>query len=325
MAEGQGSELPETVLAMVQVRLETLDPEARRAIRAASIFGETFWSEGLCTLLGETRTSPGLRSCLDNLVNREFIVRRVESRFPDVEEYAFRHSFVREAAYAMLTDNDRALGHRLAGTWLEQLGEQEAVALARHFERGGVLVRAAAFYEQAARQALEANDFATSIERADRAVACGAVGELLGAVRRIQAEAYSWRGEYAAAERCNEEAMQLLPRDHPLWFRAASLATEMAFVRGDHQRILSLARGAVPAVPEPDARSSQLILLATAAKNLVRVGKTAEADHSSSSSSPRRPRWNAIPSWPGTSTRRSDCGPSPSAPRPWPTMNSRSH
>ncbi len=35
--------LPETVLAMVQSRVAKVSPEARRVLRAASIFGETFW------------------------------------------------------------------------------------------------------------------------------------------------------------------------------------------------------------------------------------------------------------------------------------------
>src|SRR5262249_53310446 len=36
-----GTELPETVLAMVQARLEALPAEARRTLRAASVFGST--------------------------------------------------------------------------------------------------------------------------------------------------------------------------------------------------------------------------------------------------------------------------------------------
>src|SRR4051812_23110619 len=38
--------LPETVLAMVEARLEALDTETRRVLRAASVFGQTFWRGG---------------------------------------------------------------------------------------------------------------------------------------------------------------------------------------------------------------------------------------------------------------------------------------
>src|SRR5207244_1957039 len=43
VAEGRGDDLPPTVLAMVQARLEGLEPEARRVLRAASVFGQVFW------------------------------------------------------------------------------------------------------------------------------------------------------------------------------------------------------------------------------------------------------------------------------------------
>ncbi len=53
VATDQDDELPATVLAMVQSRLERLEPEARRTLRAASIFGEVFWAGGVAALLSE--------------------------------------------------------------------------------------------------------------------------------------------------------------------------------------------------------------------------------------------------------------------------------
>src|SRR5262249_39047668 len=52
VAEGKGAALPETVLAMVDARLAALDGEARRVLRAASVFGEVCWEGGLAKLLG---------------------------------------------------------------------------------------------------------------------------------------------------------------------------------------------------------------------------------------------------------------------------------
>ena len=68
---------------------------------------------------------------------RELIAKVPVSRFSDETEYQFRHAIVREAAYAMLTEADRQLGHRLAGEWLQYAGETEPMVLAEHFERGG--------------------------------------------------------------------------------------------------------------------------------------------------------------------------------------------
>src|SRR5204862_7372879 len=89
-------------------------------------------------------------------------------------EFTFAHALVREAAYAMLTDDDRTLGHRLAGAWLEQAGAGDAMALAEHFRRGGEPARAVRWYERAAAEALRANDLAAAIGRAEIGIASGA-------------------------------------------------------------------------------------------------------------------------------------------------------
>ena len=135
--------------------------------------------------------------------------------------YVFRHTLVREAAYAMLTDADRALGHRLAGEWLEQHGSTDAIALAEHFRRGGEPARSVRWYRRAAEQALEANELAAAIEQAERGVSCGAVADDLGHLRLIEAEANVWRGEHAVAEERGLRALGLLPEGSPAWFRAS--------------------------------------------------------------------------------------------------------
>lgn len=140
-AEGRGDALPDTVVAMVQVRLEALPPPARRILRAASVLGEVFWRGAVAHLLGGDAAS--LADHLAALVTGELCVRRREGRFPGEEEYAFRQALLREGAYAQLTEEDRALGHRLAAEWLEAAGEADPLVLAAHCERGGLTARAA--------------------------------------------------------------------------------------------------------------------------------------------------------------------------------------
>src|SRR6185503_7204908 len=79
VAEGHGDRLPETVVAMVQTRIEALELEARHVLRAASIFGQVFWRGGVDALLdgGTTR----VEDWLDELVRRELISVRNDSRF----------------------------------------------------------------------------------------------------------------------------------------------------------------------------------------------------------------------------------------------------
>jgi eukaryotic-like serine/threonine-protein kinase len=273
VALGKGDALPETVLAMVQARLEALAAPARLVLRAGSVFGQVFWRGGVGALLGGM--SPGAE--LTALLDREFIARRRSSRFPEEDEFTFRHALVREAAYAMLTVEDRALGHRLAGAWLERAGEQDAMALAEHFERGGAHARAAVFYQRAAEQALDANDLGAVLERAGHAIACGAEGEALGALRRLRAEAHYWRGNLAEAESSGVEAMRLLKRDNPLWFSAALNAAVAAWNRTNYELLVSVVDELRRPVLSSAAISLQLIVMARVVRLLVRSGMDEEA------------------------------------------------
>jgi hypothetical protein len=224
VATGEGHTLPDTVLAMVEVRLAALPAEARRALRAASVFGDVFWAGGVKKLVGETRAAPEVDLHLHELVAREVVRRRDRSRFEGESEHAFRHGLMREAAYGMLTDRDRALGHRLAGEWLEEVGERDALVLAEHYHRGEDRARAVTCYRRAAEQALGGHDMEGSIQRAEKGVACGAAGEELGLLRLLQAESHGWLGENEAAARHGLAAMRALAAGGEAWFRAAGEA-----------------------------------------------------------------------------------------------------
>jgi tetratricopeptide (TPR) repeat protein len=277
-------DLPETVLAMVHARLESIDPELRRVLRAASVFGRSFSVGGVEALLG----APAGRLLVE-LVSNELLVRQGDgvrepgsipppSSAPADVEYGFRHAMVRDAAYGMLTADDRALGHRLAGAYLERQGKGDAMALAEHFERGDEPGRAAAFYRRAAEEALTGNDLAAALGRADRGAACGAAGEELGALRAVQAEAHVWRGELGLAEERAVEAMALLVLGSPRWFRVVAQAVSAASKLGAIDRALSRVDVARAAIPGADATIAQVLCFATSASELVLAGRYAAAD-----------------------------------------------
>jgi tetratricopeptide (TPR) repeat protein len=242
VAEGHGDRLPETVVAMAQARIEALEPQARHVLRAASIFGMTFWPGGLTALLDENVEVAGW---IDQLVERELVIPVRESRLYDQTEYRFRHSLVREAAYAMLTDRDRTRGHLQAGEWLDvrfHVGEAleraatiEAIVLAEHFERGGDPGRASGWYQRAAEQALEGDDLAAAIDRAERAIASLRAGdasstgeerERIGVLRQLQSGAHIWRGEYPLSAARAREALDALPPASVHWLNAAATVAD---------------------------------------------------------------------------------------------------
>jgi tetratricopeptide (TPR) repeat protein len=220
-----------------------METEARRVLRAASVYGQVFWEGGVRALLGGAERTAQVSEWLRELTAREVISQRPDSKFPGEPEYAFRHGLVREAAYAMLTEADRSLGHRLAGEWLEKAGEQEAVVLAEHMERGGDSARAVGWYQKGAGQALGGNDLSAAIARAERGLAAlGAatgpgVDEKMGELRLIQAEAHRWRAEFPAAERAAIEAMARLRRGTNPWFDAVE---RLAFSSGSLGNLATL-------------------------------------------------------------------------------------
>jgi len=263
------SRTPETVLALVQGRLERLEGDARRVLRAASVFGRQFWRGGVTALVG-TQRDTGTRVWLDELVERELISRSPSSRFPAEDEYQIRHALVQQAAYAMLTDADRKLGHALAGEWLELAGEIDTMVLAEHYERGGD-ARAGEHFLRAAESALAACDFAAASTRAQRGIACGAQRELLGSLRLVEAEALKW-AELTRAASPALDAMALLPPGSAKWFSAACEAADAHGKLADGNQLIAIGLALRGAPQHPDTLAARVTATAQAAFQLFQAG-----------------------------------------------------
>jgi tetratricopeptide (TPR) repeat protein len=285
VAEGRGAAVPETVIAMVQARLEGRSDEERRVLRAASVFGQTFREDGVAALLGGAPPGPWL----DALAEGELIVPSDEGQAAGARAHRFRHALLREAAYGMLTEGDRALGHRLAAEHLAAAGETDATALAEHFERGGDPGRAAAWYARAAEQAFEGNDLDAALARAARGLACAEDpdGALAGEIDLIRTRASRWAGRNQEAEEAAVQAMRKLPRGSALWCEAAAEVVYLAGKLGHTDRMLSGA-GALLALgdaeggsggPADEAAASYAIALARAAMTLqLSAGRQAQVE-----------------------------------------------
>lgn len=243
-AAGKDQELPETVLAMAGARLEALSPEARRALRAASIFGETFWAGGLAALLGGDAALSPLSPLLAELVDDEILTRRTRSRFSGDAEYGFRHALLRDAAYAMLTPEDRALGHRLAAGWLAQAKEGDASVLAEHLLAAGEPASAQEHLLAAAHRARALHASEEAIELLRRALEIAqsepALARDVHAIRLDLADLLALFGH-------REEAMPLYSEvcgatdDPRAWQGRASILRK----RGEHEAAVQLLEGII--------------------------------------------------------------------------------
>jgi len=270
-AEGRGGELPATLVAVAQARIDALEPEARRVLRAASVTGLTFWPGCVRALLGGERTSPDLDAWLGVLERGEIFERRPQSRFANEAEHAFRQDVVREAAYRSFTDADRQTAHLLAAQWLEAAGERDAVAIAEHLERAGRPAEACEHWIRGAEQALEGNDLDAAPAHAQRAIDAGADGELLGRAHLVRCVAASWQLDYEPAVPAAREAMDRLTPGSAEWFEAATVGVACTKAMGRREDAKAFV-DALVAAPRDVAPSAAAIALATAASHLLYAG-----------------------------------------------------
>ncbi len=261
---GPRTELPTTVLGMVEARLGELEGPTRRVLRAASVFGRLFWRGGVEALLGGDARAPDVDEHLSVLRRRELVARQDPSRFEGEPQLAFRNELTREAAYATLTDDDRALGHRLAARWLEAAGERDAVRLAEHHARGGDDAAAAGWLAVGAAQALEGDDLEACVARGARALDAIDPAQA-GELHVTLADAHRWRGAYPDAMRHAAQAAEALPEGTRPWFRALGVLFAAAGRLGRHDEAERWRGRAMEAVAAAGADAAQVVALCRAA------------------------------------------------------------
>ncbi|HJL01941.1 MAG TPA: protein kinase [Polyangiaceae bacterium LLY-WYZ-15_(1-7)] len=281
-ARGQPRDTPpDSVLAMVQARLEGLPEDARRALRAASVLGPTLEREAIAALLGSAVGQGQVDGWLDLLVDAEILDRLPARAFGEPPRHRFRHALLREAAYGTLTEPDRRAGHRRAARWLAEGPAPEPAIVAEHYRRGGRDGSAASWYARAAERALGANELGPCERWAELAVTLGAEGEARGRALLCRAEASIWRGDHRSGERHASAALGHLPPGDPLAHRGAALLFQGLGRCGEGARLESAVgrlrdRGTTrPGAEGPDPRwsASGQIALAQGARELFRLGR----------------------------------------------------
>jgi len=276
VAGGQSDTLPDTVLGIVQSRLDALGDDVKRVLRTASIFGEVFTVEGVEALVGRDAGPFGLREWLDDLVAREVIGHHTGGG--RTGELKFRHALVRDAAYAMLTEQDRAWGHRLAAEWLESSGNAEPLLLAEQFMRGDLPARAVRWFRRAAEQALDGRDLDAVRRHAQRAIDAGASNGDLAAAYHLQAVASYWQSGYADAQRQATSAARLFREGTSEWFRAVAEAVVSSARLGDYATLDRWFERAASADAGPGAEGAQLVCLCRGTFQMIFAGRFAASD-----------------------------------------------
>jgi eukaryotic-like serine/threonine-protein kinase len=231
--KGQTQRFPDTVLAMAQLRLERLDVGARRILRGASVFGTSFHIDAVAALLDIS--PPAVEMALEELYDEQVLVHR--RAHMDEKIATFRHAFLRDAAYEMLTPEDRVAGHFRAAEWLEQSGHADALAIAQHFERGHANARAIPFWIRVVDEAIAGSDYDGAVTHAHHALARTNSPESAGMLHLRLATAHAWSGGMAEASMHAQQALHLLPVASTSWYAAAERLRWAAMELVDRDRL----------------------------------------------------------------------------------------
>jgi predicted ATPase len=135
-------------------RMQRLSPNARTLAEVAATLGLGFDVEAAREVSGwsESQTLDALEELLDRSLVMEADAR---SRF----SYTFTHGLVQTTIYAAIDESDRVRRHRRIARVFEDIyaspGDELALEIARHYDRGRLRGPAAQYYLRAAQRALE--------------------------------------------------------------------------------------------------------------------------------------------------------------------------
>jgi tetratricopeptide (TPR) repeat protein len=269
-SSGRGADaLPDSVLGMVQARLDELDARERRLLRAASVFGDRFWPGAVASLLGDDVSSTDVRAWLYGLTEQEVVTAERTSTWAGEPEYRFRHALLRDAAYATLAEQDRVVAHARAAAWLEQRGESDSALLAEHYVRGEAREQALTHSLRAAAAALHKNELDEALKHTARAQSLGPSQAQLGALRGIEAEVSYWRGDIRVASEHAFEAFRALEASTPPWFDAVAVAIGALGQSGRNDDVASWLERVARAKSAADSRSAHVVALCRGITQLV--------------------------------------------------------
>jgi tetratricopeptide (TPR) repeat protein len=269
-AEGHQG-LPLTVQALVQHRLDAMDPALRSVARAASVFGRSSWSAGVEALLDAP-----CDDALEELAQGEVLTENEASRFAGQREWTFRHALVREAVYASLLDEDRVRFHSKAALWLEVAGEEDLATLAWHVEQSGDRERAGELYARATTQAQAGGYLDSVLALADSGLACAPEPGLRGRLLAAKARAAGWLGRYGEALALAQQALQDCPRGGTPWASAVRVQSSALRDLGRQRESEQVLAAALRDEALFDEGTLGL-LLAEQARTLADLGKLPEA------------------------------------------------
>jgi tetratricopeptide (TPR) repeat protein len=159
-------ELPLTIEDAVNARLAALEPYEVTLLEQSAAMGAVFWSGAFVPLARMGREAPELwnevaaddadevLATLEDLVERDYILKLPDSSFPGSDEYVFKHNREREAIQKRTRPGALKRYHHGIADWMEhqqalRSSEEYVAMLAEHREKAGDALRAGLAYVDA--------------------------------------------------------------------------------------------------------------------------------------------------------------------------------
>ena len=268
-------ELPSTVRAAIAARIDALPSEARDVILYASVIGNTFWRD----VVRGIGASGDVDDALDALEARGLVLRHPDSTIADDAEFAFKHSLIRETAYATLPRSTRRELHAAAARFIERsVGSSSDLAwlLGHHWREAGESERAMHSFVTAAERTRDALAVEETYDLYTRALELAVSDEDRVRIRLERALSLTKLEDFGRAEKELAAVIPSLAGEdeiEALIARArASLWTEMSV------QTMELATRAVELVGERDAKELEGPALALLSAGYTMRGNDGDLD-----------------------------------------------
>ena len=130
---GSADRVPDTLQALIAARIDYLDPAAKTLLQRGAVVGRVFWRGALEHLAPDVE---GHEALVDDLLQREFLLREPRSSISGEVAYRFKHALIREVAYTGMAKLARAQYHARFAEWLaEKTGEELVEIRAYHLDQ----------------------------------------------------------------------------------------------------------------------------------------------------------------------------------------------
>jgi predicted ATPase/DNA-binding SARP family transcriptional activator len=169
--------LPARVEAVIEERIDRLDPELQEILTVASVEGETFTAQVVAEMLAmDERTA--LRRLSGDLARRHRLAREqeeVQTGRGRLSRYRFGHVLFQDYVYKRLSPGERRLLHGEVAAALEGLYGDEiaeiAAQLAYHYTEAGQAEKAIYYLHQAGERAVQLSAYQEGIAHLTRGLA----------------------------------------------------------------------------------------------------------------------------------------------------------